>query len=297
MTDQLTPPAPPAPPAPPTDPQNGPERGPGPAPRPTHQSATVVAILTACLGGVIALALVGSTVLSTIATASVRTETQSIAAGGVSELDIDVSAGSLRVEYADVTMAQLDVTGGWGGSGWTLERDEDELVVSSPDWAFGGGWLFGREVRATLTLPRDLEDAQLDAQFTVSAGDLDASGRYGELDVELGAGAVTVSGEAREVSADISAGRADLDLDGVQSADLTLSAGQFDGRFTGDRPRLVEVDVSAGSLDLALPDGEYDVTSDVSAGRFDNRLSTSASASNRVAVQLSAGEVTLRSAD
>jgi hypothetical protein len=246
---------------------------------------------------VIALALVGSTVLSTIATASVRTETQSIAAGGVSELDIDVSAGSLRVEYADVTMAQLDVTGGWGGSGWTLERDEDELVVSSPDWAFGGGWLFGREVRATLTLPRDLEDAQLDAQFTVSAGDLDASGRYGELDVELGAGAVTVSGAAREVSADISAGRADLDLDGVQSADLTLSAGQFDGRFTGDRPRLVEVDVSAGSLDLALPDGDYDVTSDVSAGRFDNRLSTSASASNRVAVQLSAGEVTLRSAD
>jgi hypothetical protein len=57
------------------------------------------------------------------------------------------------------------------------------------------------------------------------------------------------------------------------------------------------VDVSAGSFDLALPDGDYDVTSDVSAGRLDNRLSTSASASNRVAVQLSAGAVTLRNAD
>ena len=297
MTDQLTPPAPPAPPAPPTGPQNGPEQGPGAVPRPTPQSATVIAILTACLGGVIALGLVGASAISTIASASTRTSPQFADVKGIDEIDVDVSAGSFRIEYADVDAASLDVTGGWAGSGWTLERDEDELVVSSPDWAFGGGWLFGRDVRATLTLPRDLEDTVLDAQFTVSAGDLDASGRYGELEVELGAGAVTVSGEAREVSVDISAGRADLDLDGVQSADLSLSAGQFDGRFTGDRPRLVEVDVSAGSFDLAMPEGDYDVTPDVSAGRLDNRLSTSASASNRVAVQLSAGAVTLRNAD
>lgn len=303
MTDQLTPPAPPAPPAPPTGPEDGvgPVSGSAPGPQPVSQSAKVIAILTASLGGVIALGLIGGSVLSTIASASVRTESQSISAAGVAELDIEVSAGSLRVEYADVTMAQLDVSGGWGGRGWTLSRDEDELIVSSPEWSFGGSWLFGRDVRATLVLPREMEDQVLDAQFTVSAGDLDASGRYGELDVELGAGAVSVSGDAREVSADISAGRADLDLTGVDSAELSLSAGQLDGRFDtrpGEpQPRLVEVDVSAGSLDLTLPRGGYDVTSTVSAGQLDNRLRTSTSSSNRVAVELSAGRVVLRSAD
>lgn len=304
MTDQLTPPTPPAPPAPPTGPQDGsgpaPENGSGPAARTTSPSAKVIAILTASLGGVITLAFVGSTVVSTIASASVTTETQSVGAAGIDELDIDVSAGSLRIEYADVTTAQLDVSGGWGGGGWTLARDEDELVVSSPEWSFGGSWLFGRDVRATLTLPREFENSALDAQFTVSAGDLDASGRYGELDVELGAGAVSVSGQAREVSADISAGRADLDLIGVESAELSLSAGQLDGRFDGrpggDQPRIVEVNVSAGSLDLALPDGTYDVTSSVSAGQLDNRLDTAASSSSRVVVELSAGQVILRSA-
>lgn len=297
MTDQLTPPAPPAPPAPPTGPENGSGPAPQPAAQSTAQSAKVVAILTASLGGVIALALVGSTVISTIASASVRTETQVVDAAGVDELDIDVSAGSLRIDYADVDAASLDVTGGWGSARWTLERDEDQLVVSSPDWAFGGAWLFGGNVRATLTLPRELENRALDARFTVSAGDLDASGRYGELDVELGAGAVNVSGAARTVSADISAGRADLDLTDVQTAELTLSAGQLDGRFDGSQPRLVEVNVSAGSLNLALPDGAYDLTSSVSAGQLDNRLDTSASASSRIAVELSAGQIILRSAD
>lgn len=295
MTDQLTPPAPPAPPAPPTGPEDGvgPVSGSAPGPQPVSQSAKVIAILTASLGGVIALGLIGGSVLSTIASASVRTESQSISAAGVRELDIEVSAGSLRIEYADVTMAQLDVSGGWGAD-WTLTRDEDELVVSSPEWSFGGGWLFGRDVRATLTLPRDLEDRMLDAQFTVSAGELDASGRFGELEVELGAGSASISGAAREVSADISAGRADLDLTGVQSAELALSAGQLDGRFDGSQPRLVAVNVSAGSLDLTLPDGTYDVTSTVSAGQLINRLDTSTSASNRVMVELSAGQVILR---
>lgn len=300
MTDQLTPPVPPVPPAPPTGPEDGPgpvpENSPNPASQPASQSARVVAILTASLGGVIALALIGTTVISTIASASVRTETQVVDATGIDELDVDVAAGSFRIDFADVDDATLDVTGGWAGGGWTLERDEDELIVSAPDWSFGGAWLFGGDVRATLTLPRELENAVLDAQFSVAAGDLEASGRFGELEVELGAGEVNVSGEAREVSADISAGRAELDLSGVQSADLTVSAGQLDGRFDGSQPQLVEVNVSAGSLDLALPEGDYDVTSNVSAGQLDNRLDTSASASNRVAVELSAGQVILRSA-
>jgi len=292
MTDQLTPPAPPAPPVAP-----GGATGPVPPPAGSGGSAKVVAILTATLGGAIALGLVGSAVITTVVSASTGTETSAVTAAGVRELDIDVSAGSLRLEFADVPQASLDVTGGWGSGGWTLEREGDELIVSSPDWTFGGSWLFGGDVRAVLTLPRALETTVLDAQFTISAGELDASGRFGELGIDMGAGSARVSGEARDVTAGISAGRADLDLAGVDSADLRVSAGRFEARLTGDQPSLVDLEVSAGSLDLTLPEGSYDVTSSAEAGQVDNRLETSASSPNRVAVQLSAGSVSLRSAD
>ena len=292
MTDQLTPPAPPAPPVAP-----GVATGPVPPPAGSGGSAKVVAILTATLGGAIALGLVGGAVITTVVSASTNTETSAVSAAGVRELDIDVSAGSLRLEFADVSQASLAVTGGWGSGGWTLERDDDELIVSSPDWTFGGPWLFGRDVRAVLTLPRELETTVLDAQFTISAGELDASGRFGELGIDMGAGSVRVSGEARDVTAGVSAGRADLDLSGVDSADLRVSAGRFEARLTGDQPTLVDLEVSAGSLDLTLPEGSYDVTSSAEAGQIDNRLETSASSPNRVAVQLSAGSVSLRSAD
>ena len=292
MTDQLTPPAPPTPPVAP-----GGATGPVPPPAGSGGSAKVVAILTATLGGAIALGLVGSAVITTVVSASTGTATSAVTAAGVRELDIDVSAGSLRLEFADVSQASLDVTGGWGSGGWTLEREGDELIVSSPDWTFGGSWLFGGDVRAVLTLPRALETTVLDAQFTISAGELDASGRFGELGIDMGAGSARVSGEARDVTAGISAGRADLDLSGVDSADLRVSAGRFEARLTGDQPSLVDLEVSAGSLDLTLPEGSYDVTSSAEAGQVDNRLETSASSPNRVAVQLSAGSVSLRSAD
>ena len=58
----------------------------------------------------------------------------------------------------------------------------------------------------------------------------------------------------------------------------------------------MSVDVSAGSLDLRLPDGAYDVRSDVSAGDFENGLNTDASSGNVVDVTVSAGTVTIRGA-
>jgi hypothetical protein len=160
----------------------------------------------------------------------------------------------------------------------------------------GAGWIFGGSGRATLTLPQALERTALDAQLSLAAGDLEATGNFGVLDIEMGAGDASVTGTARELSADVSAGRAVLELEGVRDAELTLSAGQLDARLTGDAPDQVQIDVSAGSLDLILPEGTYDVASNVSAGSVDNRLDTSSGAGPRVVVEVSAGHVVLRSA-
>ena len=88
-------------------------------------------------------------------------------------------------------------------------------------------------------------------------------------------------GSARTLVVDLSAGAAEILLDDVREATFSVSAGAIDSRLTGVAPRQVTVDVSAGSLDLTLPDAIYDVRSDVSAGDFVNRLTTGSDAGER----------------
>ncbi|MGH7292098.1 MAG: hypothetical protein ACREJT_12850, partial [Myxococcota bacterium] len=68
---------------------------PPPAPE-TRGASRVVAILTIALGCTVVLGAIGSAVFSTVAAASVSTETQTVDAAGVTELDVAVDAASLR---------------------------------------------------------------------------------------------------------------------------------------------------------------------------------------------------------
>lgn len=267
-----------------------------PTPPSTRGSSRVVAILAIALGAAVILGALGSAVFSTVAAASVRTESRSVDVGGVSELDISVDAASLRLEFADVSEATLQVTSGLGAGSWTLRTDGDTLRVASPERFGPGWWVFGDEVRAILTLPQDLAGDDLDATLELAAGDLTVDGRFGDLGIDVGAGRLSVDGSATTLTAELSAGGADIDLADVTEAGFSVSAGTIDARLTGTAPRTVTVDVSAGGLDLELPDGAYDVRSDVSAGEFDNGLQTQAGARNTVDVTVSAGTVTIDSA-
>lgn len=264
-------------------------------PRETGSASRVIAILTIALGVAVVIGALTSATFSTVAAAAVRTETRTVDAAGVRELDVDVDAASLRVDFADVDEATLEVTSGRGADEWTLERDGDELSVSSPE-RFWFGWGLANETRATLTLPRALEGTTLDASLGLSAGELVVDGAFGELEMDVDAGSLTVSGSARALSADLSAGGADIELADVREAEFQLSAGTVDSRLTGVPPRTVLIDVSAGSLDLTLPSETYDVRSDVSAGDFENGLRTEAGSENQVVVTVSAGTVTVDSA-
>jgi hypothetical protein len=268
-----------------------------PAP-PTRSSATIVAIVAMSLGGVLLLGTLVSGIGSIAWSSISRDATGSRVADttGVSALSFDVSAGDVVVQYADVDEAMLEIAG--GDRGWNLERRGDTLSLSNgrPWWAaqfgFGGG-----SSRATLTLPEAMVDEKLDARFDVSAGSITADGTYGVLDVEVGAGDADVSGTADELTVDVSAGEADVTIDGARTANLSIGAGEILATLTGDALDDVRVDVSAGSLVASLPDEEYAVTSDVSAGSFDNLLQTATDAPRTVDVQVSAGGVTLRPAD
>jgi len=264
-----------------------------PAARPPRNgSARVIAILTIALGAALILGAVTAGIVRTVAASATTSETRTLAVDGVSDLDIVASAVDLTVVFADVDEATLDIVEGRGG--WRFEREDDELRVESPRGPWFGGFWFGGNGRATLTLPTELDGS--DAAMRLSAGSLTADGSFGDLDLEVSAGDLSVTGEARSLSTDLNAGSADLRLDGVTEADFSLSAGRVDARLAGTVPRSVQIDVSAGSLSLGLPSGDYDVRSDVSAGNLDNRLERGSGARGTIDVTLSAGEVRLGSA-
>ncbi|HWK77686.1 hypothetical protein [Microbacterium sp.] len=258
-----------------------------------------VAIVTAVIGG-IALAGAGATAAFGAVHTVTRATDQSdrLDVDGVTELDVDVSAGDVSIRFGDVDQAELQVTG--SDREWRLERDEDELRLYSPerwwgwggDWSWFGGW--GRDEHVELVLPQDL--AGLDADVTLSAGSLDVEGDFGELGADVSAGSLWIDGTADSLDADLSAGDAEINLADVREASFGVAAGDLDAALTGEAPSDVEIDVSAGSLTLTLPDVEYNVTQDVSAGSLDNGLQTSSNARSTVFVELSAGSVELRPA-
>lgn len=276
----VTPPAPPHQ-APPPVPPSG-------QPSPASRAIAIIAIV---MGGLLVLGAIGWAVLTTVFTSNVRTSTATAAVAGVDELDVDVSAGSLRIEFADVADAELEVRSAFGADRWTLVRDGEELRVASPRF-FGFGWFFDGAGDAVLRLPLSIEG--LDADLELSAGDLRVSGEFTELSLGVSAGHADVSGSAQDVSVTLSAGRADLDLSDVREGDLEVSAGDIVGSFTGTQPRELSLDVSAGSLRLSVPDGSYDVRSEVEAGNFDNRVGSTPGASSVVTVSVSAGSAELR---
>lgn len=271
-------------------------------PTPPASGGKVVAIVVAVIGGV---ALLGTAIgagVSAARGAFSTDETLTASADGVTSLDIDASAASFAIAYGDVDEAVLEVTN--ADDGWRVSRDGGELSVDRRDglfrgWWFGGDWLggdwFDDEETVVLTLPERLRGAGLDAELSLSGGSLTAEGDFGEVDADVGAGYLSLEGSAHSLGVDLSAGQADIALADVAEAGFTVAAGRLDAELSGDAPSDVTIDVSAGSLDLVLPDETYAVRSDVSAGDLDNRLDVDSSAPREISVQLAAGDATLRS--
>ncbi|WP_345752792.1 hypothetical protein [Microbacterium rhizophilus] len=287
MNVTVTPP--PAPPAP--TPAPSPRRG-GPG--------KPVAIVLIVIGGLVLLGAVLGAIRTAVHASTRVSDTLTTDASGITSIDVEAAASRFRIEFGAVDQATLDVID--ARSEWTLTRDGDELDVTTRDGLLDGwglwGWGIGSDdEQVVLTLPEALRDRGLDADLSLSAGELQADGSFGALDLELGAGGMDVTGSAESLSVDVSAGTARFDLADVTEADVTVSAGRLVGELTGSAPDAVGIVVSAGSLELTLPAEPYDVRSDVSAGELDNRLETSSSSPHRITADVSAGRAVLDSAD
>ncbi|MGU3356761.1 hypothetical protein ACLBWJ_05890 [Microbacterium sp. M4A5_1d] len=291
MSTTLTPP----PATPPGAPDGPPSAGGTPPTVPTStpsSAARVVAGLTIAAGAGLLVFTAGTSVVSTVVSGGTATSTISAPTAGVSFLEMDAAAADVEVSFGDVDEATLTVTGSGGAEAWELARDGDRLVVDSDrDW--WSGWrLWGGTSRATLVLPDDL--AGLDAQLSVGAGALRADGEFGALALRADAGSIDTAGSATSLDARVSAGRVSVELDGVREATVDVSAGRVSGSLAGTAPTSVTIAAEAGGVDLALPRGDYAVSSTQEAGSFVNGLNEDPSSRNRVEVRVSAGSVVLR---
>lgn len=143
--------------------------------------------------------------------------------------DIDVAAGSCRVEGLTASAARLDVSAG-SLEVWGLTAGQTELEISA-----GSVYIDGLNTQT--------------------------------LDLDISAGSASVTGSvALDCTADVSAGSADLLLDGAAdafTAEIDAGAGSitYGGRrysmqdaYVGQGPGVMELDCSAGSISVRFTD-------------------------------------------
>ncbi|MFA5607000.1 MAG: hypothetical protein WDA07_07415 [Leucobacter sp.] len=215
-------------------------------------------------------------------------------AAGVTRVDVVVSAADVTVAFGNVDEAELRLDGPRSDR-WQLTRDRDRLLVKSHErfWDFCFGWCRTGGQTVVLTLPRELEPKLLDLDVDLAAGAVTTSGRYDSLGLEMGAGRAELTGEAHSLDLSVGAGSATFDLADVGRADIEVSAGSVRGELTGTAPSDVDLEVSAGSLDLTLPDEIYRVNSEVAVGSLDSGLRTASSAVRTIDLEVAAGRVIL----
>lgn len=265
-----------------------------------------IAISAAVLGGLVLLGAVGGAVTSVVATASQNRSADPQqyveSATGVTKLEVEASATTLVVRCDTSDVDEFALTTSVGAPVWHLTRTGDTLKLApEQSWLnllpFGGGSPFDRSALVTLSMPASACDGTrpLDAEFEVGAGEIEVDGEFGELDLSVGAGAAIVNGAAIDVTAEIAAGEGELNLRNVRTAELSVSAGEMTGRFTGTAPQHIDLEVAAGDATLWVPAERYAVNSEVAAGDFENGLATDPSATqHKIFVDVAAGSVVLQ---
>lgn len=274
-----------------------------PTPTTTGRPGRWISILVIVLGAIGVVYGIGSGVVRGFGSHAATSGSYTADAEGVEQLRIDSAASAFEIRFGDVDEATLDVaTSGGPAQQWRLSRAGDTLIVDTDRrWRwFGFGILFGDRVgeeHAVLTLPAALEDDRLGLETEIAAGSFEAAGDWGATSIDLSAGSADVSGTAESLTVQLAAGEARIDLATAGAVRLDVSAGRIVGALTGERPASIDASVSAGSVELTIPDGAYAVTERASAGDSEVRVIDDPSADSTIDVDVSAGSVTLRSGD
>ena len=202
----------------------------------------------------------------------------SVAADGMTNLDVDVDSGDLAVACGpseSFVLTQKNVTDRWhmdaeGGTVRVWQEPDNNWLPQI--------WFFGKPAeKAALEIPQSLCEQSLTADLSVDAGSLDVKADVDGATVDVRAGSLSLAGAANAVTVNVDAGSADLNIDDAEQVAVEVSAGSVEGTFT-QVPEQLTADVGAGSASLALPAGNYTVNSNAEAGSVSNNLTIDSSA-------------------
>lgn len=218
----------------------------------------------------------------------------SVAADGMTNLDVDVDSGDLAVACGpseSFVLTQKNVTDRWhmdaeGGTVRVWQEPDNNWLPQI--------WFFGKPAeKAALEIPQSLCEQSLTADLSVDAGSLDVKADVDGATVDVRAGSLSLAGAANAVTANVAAGSADLNIDDAEQVAVEVSSGSVEGAFT-QVPEQLTADVGAGSASLALPAGNYTVNSNAEAGSVSNNLTIDSSApAGAIDVSVDAGSVSL----
>ena len=218
----------------------------------------------------------------------------SVAADGMTNLDVDVDSGSLSATCGaseGFVLTQKNVTDRWhmdaeGGTVHVWQESDNEWLPQI--------WFFGKPAEeVALEIPQSLCEQSLTADLSVDAGSLDVKADVGSATVDVSAGSLSLSGAANVVTVNVAAGSADLNIDDAEQVAVEVRSGSVEGVFT-QVPERLTADVGAGSASLALPAGNYTVSSKAEAGSVSNNLIIDPSAPvGAIDVSVDAGSASL----
>ena len=202
----------------------------------------------------------------------------SVAADGMTNLDVDVDSGDLAVACGpseSFVLTQKNVTDRWhmdaeGGTVRVWQEPDNNWLPQI--------WFFGKPAeKAALEIPQSLCEQSLTADLSVDAGSLDVKADVDGATVDVRAGSLSLAGAANAVTANVAAGSADLNIDDAEQVAVEVRSGSVEGAFT-QVPEQLTADVGAGSASLALPAGNYTVNSKAEDGSVSNNLTIDSSA-------------------
>ena len=139
----------------------------------------------------------------------------------------------------------------------------------------------------------ELDGSGIRADIQVTGGALDVTGDFGDMSVEVAGGTASVDGVARDIDLTLSGGSATARIQDAETAAFEVAGGELTATLSGVAPTRTDVEVTAGSADITLPDDEYNVRVDDGLGSVDNDLRTSSSAVAEVDVTATMGSVRL----
>ena len=202
----------------------------------------------------------------------------------------------VEVTYGDVQSPVFEYDHRRPDARMTQELNNGEWVIDVRTTTNFGPRFDTRELNTVvLTLPQDYSPADLNVDVT--AGSLEVEGNFGDVDIRTTAATTDLEGSAEDLAFRMTAGRLQAtSLDIAGDVLVSGTAGEISMDFV-ELPRGMDVDVTGGETNVAIPRGEYQISAEAMPGTVRQGVDSISGADRHYRFSLTAGDLNLTYSD